>query len=592
VGGILPDKLGLKRTFLTAEIGRAISLGVLVILLITGQATLPMYFAISTINGFFTGMTLTAEHSIPRVILGSNQRLLEKFYGWYQWTLEFAGIGAPLVAGYIISQTGSFAWTLGAYPFILAVAILFFALMMNHPKLSKPGAGGGGPSKVVRALGATVMAGAGLASVYALATGKAAVIAAQVVGTLGISAAAAGMIVTGALAAVALVSAFGLYKTLRSGQAAKKTAAPMKDETAEEPAAKKEQVPAVWSKRYTVVATIGAIAALLSAISFTGLVPFLAAGGILSYLAAGIASLMLLISGLRFRSSRRTMKGKKHDALDGVDAALSEVLTKFTEGAAIALKTPALRTAVIAEGGFIALNGFLYALIAPAYGLFIMHTATLAPSVQAFIVALYSLGSMLGAVIMLKLNGKVGKKVDGWLMSSAEEDSWMRRSVLRWMLIGALSLVAFLPLAIPIAAPEVFLFGIPGLWLGILPVYAGMILFGILSVVPSIKLKSLAARLTPSDSVPKVMGFIQLMASILIAVSVYSMSNIFDIFVDANDIPTSMAFWVMNGVLMAVMAGLLAARHVLKRQLGKVPLAGEEEEGADGAQAGATTESK
>ncbi len=88
------------------------------------------------------------------------------------------------------------------------------------------------------------------------------------------------------------------------------------------------------------------------------------------------------------------------------------------------------------------------------------------------------------------------------------------------------------------------------------------------------------------------MGFIQLMASILIAVSVYSMSNIFDIFVDANDIPTSMAFWVMNGVLMAVMAALLTARYVLKRQLAKVPLTGEEEDGADGAQAGAASESK
>jgi MFS family permease len=488
-GGFLPDKFGLKRTFLGAEIGRAVTLGLLVTALITGSATLPMYFGLMVINGFFTGVTLTAEHSMPRVMLGDNQRMLEKFYGMYQWILEFAGIGAPLVAGYIIATTGTFAWTLGAYPIVLAVAILFFAVMLKHPALGKPAPG----------------------------------------------------------------------KTY-DGQPSK-------------PAP-----PAVWSKRYTNILRAGIAAAVVTGAIWSGVIPFLAVGGILSYLSMAIGGILLTIAGLRAWAARRTKAGKTTGFLYAVDSGLGEMLGNFTEGAGIALKTPALRTAVLAEGGFIAMNGFLYALIAPAYGLYIMGSATMAPSVQAFMVGMYSLGSMLGALLMLRMNKKIEKKVEAGKASKSQEDAWMRRSTLRWMTAGALAITAFLPLVIGISAPSSFLFGITGLWTAIIPIYAAMLLFGVVSVVPTIKLKSLAARLTPSDSVPKVMGFIQLMSSMLIAFSVFGMSNIFDMFVDANDVPTQTAFWVMNGVLMLVAVGLLIARFFLGRQLKTVPLAEDEKE--------------
>lgn len=506
-GGILPDKFGLKRTFLGAEIGRAMTLGVLVGLLITGNASLPVYFGLSALNGVFTGITLTAEHSIPRVILGSNQRLLEKFYGYYQWILEFAGIGAPLLAGYIITQTGTFAWTLGAYPLILGAAILFFALMLRHPKLAPPAKGG---------------------------------------------------------------------------------------EAIEKPA----RAPAAWGKRYGVILKIGLGAAVLSALAAAGIAPFL--GAVTAYLTGAISLMMLTIAGLRGRSVARAKKGRAGGFLDAVDAALGQVLDKFVQGAGIALKTPALRTAVLAEAGFIALNGFLYALIAPAYGLYILGEATQAASVQAWMVGMYSLGSMAGALLMLRFNAAVEKKVEAGELSKAEEDAWMRRSTLRWMLVGALSIAAFLPLALPLTAPGSFLsigslltwafpaealphflfWEISGLWLGILPIYGAMLLFGVLSVVPTIKLKSLAARLTPSDDVPKVMGFIQLMSSILMASSIFAMSSVLDAFLNPAGMPTQTAFWVLNGVLMAVMAALLAGRLALKRQLAKVPLQ-EEEKKAD-----------
>jgi hypothetical protein len=82
-----------------------------------------------------------------------------------------------------------------------------------------------------------------------------------------------------------------------------------------------------------------------------------------------------------------------------------------------------------------------------------------------------------------------------------------------------------------------------------------------------LKLKSLAGRLTPSKDVTKVMGFIQMASSILTVGAVYSLSNVFDIFVDANDIPTSTAFVVLNMALGTVAVSIIVLRSFLKRSM-------------------------
>jgi carnosine synthase len=138
VGGVLPEIYGVKKVYLAAELGRAVTIGLLVAGLLTGVITsgtlgYVAFASLMAINGFFTGMTITAHHSIPRLLLGKDQRLLEGFYNLYQVIVEVVGIGAPILAGVIMTTTGTFAWTLGSYPIILAAAIAFFALYLRIP---------------------------------------------------------------------------------------------------------------------------------------------------------------------------------------------------------------------------------------------------------------------------------------------------------------------------------------------------------------------------------------------------------------------------------------------------------------------------
>ncbi|PIP81719.1 MAG: hypothetical protein CO113_12155 [Elusimicrobia bacterium CG_4_9_14_3_um_filter_62_55] len=407
VGGVLPEIYGLKKVYLGAEVGRALTVGLLVAGLLTGMITAgpagyAAFAALMAINGFFTGMTITAHASIPRLLLGKDQRLLESFYNLYQFIVEFAGIGAPILAGFVMSATGTFAWTLGAYPVILGLAILFFAKFLKLPS----------DAGVQRLEGA--------------------------------------------------------------------------------------------------------------------------------------------------KPERKT-----------VAQALKLVWTRFLQGKKTVLGHKALRTAAFTDAGYLMLNLFLYGAIAPAFGFFVVGqtmdpsvlldsagqmttaAATAAGEIQAWTVGLYSAGSMIGALLNMWGNSRVQKRVKNGTLSREDADAAAKRSTLRWMLLGGLSLAAFLPM----------------IGTNLTLAYTGAFVFGLLSVVPTLKLKGLIGSLTPDDQVSPVNGFIQMATGVMASVALIGFSQIFDIFTTAAATPSQTAFIVMTAVLGVWGLMLLGGRALLARQL-------------------------
>ncbi|PCI36804.1 MAG: hypothetical protein COB53_08380 [Elusimicrobia bacterium] len=428
VGGVLPEIYGDKKTYLAAEIGRALSVGVLALGLLTGMITAGpvgygIFAALMAANGLFTGMTVTAHASIARKLVGKDQRLLEGFYNIYQFITEFAGIGAPILAGFIMASTGTFTWTLGAYPLILGAAILFFWKFLRIPGDS----GGTAAQKQITAAPGTA--------------GK-------------------------------------VKKALE-----KLTPEPTEKKTA--------------------------------------------------------------------------------------GAALKLVWSRFLDGKRVVMGNKVLRTAAFSDAGFLMLNLFLYSAIAPAFGFFIVGqtmdpglilnstgamtdaAATAAGQIQAWTVGLYSAGALIGTVFNMWGNKRLTKRVKAGQLTREDAIVSAKRSTLRWMTLGGLSLIAFLPM----------------IGTNLTLAYAGIFTFGILSVVPMLKLKGLIGSLTPDKDIGPVNGFISMATGVMASMAVIGFGQIFDVFTTAVSTPSQMAFIVMSAVLGSWGAMLIGGKVLLARQL-------------------------
>ena len=73
------EKFGLTKTFYGAHALRAISLGAMVFLLGTGMMPLPLMFVFYALNGIFTGVAVTAEGTLRKVILAEQRVSQSKF---------------------------------------------------------------------------------------------------------------------------------------------------------------------------------------------------------------------------------------------------------------------------------------------------------------------------------------------------------------------------------------------------------------------------------------------------------------------------------------------------------------------------------
>ncbi len=97
-------------------------------LLLSQYPLMTVMIAFSSFNGFVTGLSMTAQQSIPTTILGTDRGTLERFSSMQHYLVESIGVTGPKASSFII-QTFGFVTAILVYPVMLAVAVgMYFGI--------------------------------------------------------------------------------------------------------------------------------------------------------------------------------------------------------------------------------------------------------------------------------------------------------------------------------------------------------------------------------------------------------------------------------------------------------------------------------
>lgn len=200
-------------------------------------------------------------------------------------------------------------------------------------------------------------------------------------------------------------------------------------------------------------------------------------------------------------------------------------------GARLVFGSPVLRSAFFAYGLLTVWMPITFFLLAPAYGLLVSGgNAALAAAVSGWQVGLYGLGGMLGGVLMML---QQRRRKD---MEDAARREALRRSLLRWSVLGLFGLSALATLALP-AATLGSLAALPAAlkWLGPLTLPAlAMIPFGVTQSVTLLKLRSFFQSRVPSQKeMPEAMSFFGSATMIFGTLILWGISGLFEAFSSA-----------------------------------------------------------
>ncbi len=125
-------KVGLTKTFYGAQILRAVSLGVMVLLLGTGLMPLPLMFVFYAVNGVVTGVALTALGTLQKTFLDQQGVSQQTFRVWYQLLAEILAVPAPMVLGSLVLKFGA-GWITALYPATLLLSLMVFLMFKVIP---------------------------------------------------------------------------------------------------------------------------------------------------------------------------------------------------------------------------------------------------------------------------------------------------------------------------------------------------------------------------------------------------------------------------------------------------------------------------
>ena len=208
---------------------------------------------------------------------------------------------------------------------------------------------------------------------------------------------------------------------------------------------------------------------------------------------------------------KKAAEGKKMT----LGSVFKEFFHKIGHGAQVVWKDPVLRTAFLGFTVYMMLNPFLYSMLAPAYGMRLVGALhpELSASIYGTMTGLYSLGGLLGGLLMMIEQKKIKSLKEGKNgkapITDAEENELLRKSMLRWMLWGTAGLAAIATLAFPLPALGT-LVALPSAlsWAGSLTLPAlALIPFGIAQVVSYLKLRSFFQSKVPGNEMADAMGF-------------------------------------------------------------------------------------
>lgn len=226
---------------------------------------------------------------------------------------------------------------------------------------------------------------------------------------------------------------------------------------------------------------------------------------------------------------------------------------KIFKGAKLVWTNPVLRTAFIAYTAYTMLNPFLYTMLGPAYGIALLgaEQAQAATGVIGWLTGMYSLGGLLGGFLMMweqkgmkaedaarraAHEASAGKVSDeAWAeLSKAWESEVLRKSLLKWMLLGTAGLAGVAAMAVPLGMLSSYV-ALPAFlsWMGNLTLPAlTLIPFGIAQVVAMLKLRSFFQASVPDakENMADAMGFFGSASLAVTTVGLLSLKYLFQAF--------------------------------------------------------------
>jgi MFS family permease len=245
-------------------------------------------------------------------------------------------------------------------------------------------------------------------------------------------------------------------------------------------------------------------------------------------------------------------------------------LAKLFRGAHVVWENPVLRTSFIAYSLVLMLNPFLYGMLGPGYALRVVGEANaeLAASVGGWLTGFYSLGGMLGGAVMAMEGASLAKAREEGLLSEGQVEGALRKSLLRWVVLGTASMALLATMAVPMGTlgslvplPE-FLAWAGGLTL---PAIA-LIPFGVAQVVAMLKLQSFfQARVPRPEDMADAMGFFGSASLAIATAGLLGLKVLFESFSGLTP------FLYFSAMLVPVAAVLLALNRTLARQTRRAP---------------------
>jgi MFS family permease len=250
-----------------------------------------------------------------------------------------------------------------------------------------------------------------------------------------------------------------------------------------------------WTVEQTLLETIGVTGPIVTGmvVASMGFLPAL-----IAYPISFAIAIAIMLKTLRIPQKVEAMRiadlaKAQAEGKTSIGNAFKEFFRKVGHGAKLVWKNPALKYPFLGYTAYMALNPFLYSMLAPAYALRLVGSPEHATSVSGWLTGLYSLGGLLGGLVMMWESKKLEKSKP----TAEQEEQQLRKSMLTWMKWGTLGLLAIGTLAFP--SP---------MFLGTLTLPAlALIPFGIAQVITTIKLKSYFQAKAPQGEMADAMGF-------------------------------------------------------------------------------------
>ncbi|MBI5245753.1 MAG: hypothetical protein HY923_01120 [Elusimicrobia bacterium] len=254
--------------------------------------------------------------------------------------------------------------------------------------------------------------------------------------------------------------------------------------------AKLEKYKAARQTAIEVVATIIPIATG-ALIATTGFLPAL-----IAFPVAMVAAIVMVSMTLNIP---KKIAGVAHFELPGPQKGSSLTYFKHLgKGVALVWRTPTLLYSLLAYALVYTPMQIVYWFLAPAFGLHLTANPATAAAVAGTITGLYSFGSIIGALIMVRSQRK-------------ERDApQMRKSMLRWTAATAVGMLLFASLALPAWT-----------WATLTLPALALLFFGIPETIARLKLESYFQSQAPKGAVDDSTAVLEGCASVMIAIGLW-----------------------------------------------------------------------